>query len=232
MTCGDGLSLGGGGGCPIQPLNTGESSRYTAEFVHRVIFVHKFPGVWTKQVGGAHKLPGEPTGQESCAYIFPMYGLDKGFVCTNYPVYGRPLCTQDPWPNDRQAVLCTQNAMSANHQEGDWGTQTSTLGESVELGIKPGNPTTKVGERQAKAQVLTARKVEPQQAVLWMQIGRDAQVAACLDSTSRTVEVWGPARQILAMARYVGETTQLIWSTVQFCGWCITIHRCNVLYCP
>ena len=62
------------------------------------------------------------------------------------------------------------------------------------------------GERQAKAQVLTARKVEPQQAVLWMQIGRDAQVAACLDSTSRTVEVWGPARQILAMARYVGET--------------------------
>ena len=52
------------------------------------------------------------------------------------------------------------------------------------------------GERQAKAQVLTARKVEPKQAVLWMQMQRDAQVAACVDSTSRTVEVWGPTRQV------------------------------------
>ena len=62
------------------------------------------------------------------------------------------------------------------------------------------------GERQAKAQVLTARKVEPKQAVLWMQMQRDAQVAACVDSTSRTVEVWAPTRQVLAMALYVGET--------------------------
>ena len=62
------------------------------------------------------------------------------------------------------------------------------------------------GERQGKAQVLTARKVEPKQAVLWMQMQRDAQVAACVDGTSRTVEVWGPTRQVLAMALYVGET--------------------------
>ena len=40
-------------------------------------------------------------------------------------------------------------------------------------------------ERQAKAQVLTARQVEPKQAVLWMQMQRDAQLAACVDSTSR-----------------------------------------------
>ena len=44
-----------------------------------------------------------------------------------------------------------------------------------------------VAEGQAKAQVLTARKVEPKQAVLWMQMQQDAQVAACVDSTSRTV---------------------------------------------
>ena len=64
------------------------------------------------------------------------------------------------------------------------------------------------GERQAKAQNLTAKKVEPKQAVLWMQMQRDAQVAACVDSTSRTVEVWGPTRQVLAMALYVGETVR------------------------
>ena len=64
------------------------------------------------------------------------------------------------------------------------------------------------GERQAKAQVLTARKVEPKQAVLWMQMQRDAQVAACVDSTSRTVEMWGPTRQVLALALYVGETVR------------------------
>ena len=64
------------------------------------------------------------------------------------------------------------------------------------------------GERQARAQVLTARTVEPKQAVLWMQMQRDAQVAACVDSTSRTVEVWGPTRQVLAMALYVGETVR------------------------
>ena len=63
-------------------------------------------------------------------------------------------------------------------------------------------------ERQAKAQVLTARKVEPKQAVLWMQMQRDAQVAACVDSTSRAVEVWGPTRQVLALALYVGETVR------------------------
>ena len=64
------------------------------------------------------------------------------------------------------------------------------------------------GERQAKAQVLTAQKVEPKQAVLWMQMQRDAQVAACVDSTSRTVEVWGPTRQVLALALYVRETVR------------------------
>ena len=37
---------------------------------------------------------------------------------------------------------------------------------------------------------------------------RDALVAACVDSTSRTVEVWGPTRQVLAMALYVGKTVR------------------------
>ena len=65
-------------------------------------------------------------------------------------------------------------------------------------------------ERQAGARVLTARKVEPKQAVLWMQMQRDAQVAACVDSTSRTVEVWGLTRQVLAvaLALYVGKTVR------------------------
>ena len=63
-------------------------------------------------------------------------------------------------------------------------------------------------ERQAKAQVLTARNMEPKQAVLWMQMQQDAQVVACVDSTSRTVEVWGPTRQVLVMALYVGETVR------------------------
>ena len=64
------------------------------------------------------------------------------------------------------------------------------------------------GERQAKAQILTARKVEPKQAVLWMQMQQDAQVAACVDSRSRTVEVWGPTRHVLVMALYVGATVR------------------------
>ena len=64
------------------------------------------------------------------------------------------------------------------------------------------------GERQAKAPVVTARKVGPKQAMLWMQMQRDAQVAACVDSMSRTVEVWGPMRQVLALAPYVGETVR------------------------
>ena len=42
----------------------------------------------------------------------------------------------------------------------------------------------------------------------WMQMQRDAQVAACVDSMSRTVEVWGPTRQVLAMALYVWETVR------------------------
>ena len=58
------------------------------------------------------------------------------------------------------------------------------------------------GERQAKAQVLTPRRVEPKQAVLWMQMQRDA------DSTSRMVEVWGFTRQALALALYVGKTVR------------------------
>ena len=37
--------------------------------------------------------------------------------------------------------------------------------------------------------MLRARKVAPKQAVLWMQMQRDAQVAACVDSKSRTVQV-------------------------------------------
>ena len=44
-----------------------------------------------------------------------------------------------------------------------------------------------------------ARKVETKQAVLWMQMQQVAQVAACVDSTSRTVQVWMPSRQILAL---------------------------------
>ena len=58
------------------------------------------------------------------------------------------------------------------------------------------------GERQAKAQVLTARKVEPKQAVLWMQMQREAQVAAYVNSTSRPVQVWGP---MMALVLYVWE---------------------------
>ena len=64
------------------------------------------------------------------------------------------------------------------------------------------------GERQAKAQVLMARKMEPKQAVLCMQMQRNAQVAACVDSTSRIVEVWGPTSQVLALALYVWETVR------------------------
>ena len=41
-----------------------------------------------------------------------------------------------------------------------------------------------------------------------MQMQEDAQVAACVDSTSRTVEVWGPTRHVLALALYVGETVR------------------------
>ena len=41
-----------------------------------------------------------------------------------------------------------------------------------------------------------------------MLMHRDAQVAACVHSRSRTVEVWGPMRQVLAMALYVGETVR------------------------
>ena len=40
-------------------------------------------------------------------------------------------------------------------------------------------------ERQARAHVLT------KQAVLWRQMQQDAQLAACVESTSRRVEVWG-----------------------------------------
>ena len=64
------------------------------------------------------------------------------------------------------------------------------------------------GERQAKAKVLTTRKVEPKQAVRWMQMQQDAQVPAFVDSTSRTVEVWGPTRQHLPLALYVGGTVR------------------------
>ena len=64
------------------------------------------------------------------------------------------------------------------------------------------------GERRAKAQMRTAWKVGSKQAVLWMQMQWDAQVAACVDSTSRMVEVWGPTRQVLALALYVGKTVR------------------------
>ena len=33
------------------------------------------------------------------------------------------------------------------------------------------------------------KNVEPKQAVLWVQMQREAQVAACVDSSSRIVEV-------------------------------------------
>ena len=64
------------------------------------------------------------------------------------------------------------------------------------------------GERQAKGQVLMVRKLKQKHAVLWMQMQRDAQVAACVNSTSRTVEVWGPTRQVLALALYIGDTVR------------------------
>ena len=41
-----------------------------------------------------------------------------------------------------------------------------------------------------------------------MRMQRDAQVPACVDSTSKTVEVWGPTRQLLALALYVGQTVR------------------------
>ena len=66
----------------------------------------------------------------------------------------------------------------------------------------------KADQRRARAEVLTAQKVEHKQAVLRMQMQRDSQVAACVDSTSRTVEVLGPTRQVLALALYVGETVR------------------------
>ena len=37
--------------------------------------------------------------------------------------------------------------------------------------------------------MLTAKDVEPKQAMLWMQMEREAQVAACVESMSRTVDV-------------------------------------------
>ena len=88
-------------------------------------------------------------------------------------------------------------------------TKSRTCGWDMRMvGAERGGGVGEAGERQAKAQVLTARKVGPKQAVLWMQMQRDAQVAACVDSTSRTVEVWGPTRQVLALALYVGETVR------------------------
>ena len=41
-----------------------------------------------------------------------------------------------------------------------------------------------------------------------MQMQRHAQVAACVDSRSRTPEVWGLTRQVLALALYIGETVR------------------------
>ena len=38
-----------------------------------------------------------------------------------------------------------------------------------------------------------------------MQMQQAAQVAVCVDSIRRTIEVWGPTRQVLALALYVGE---------------------------
>ena len=74
-------------------------------------------------------------------------------------------------------------------------------GGVVDAGAMPEEP-------QAKAHVLTAKNVEPKEAVMWMQMQREARVAACVDSTSRTVEVWGPMRQVLALALYVGAAVQ------------------------
>ena len=82
-----------------------------------------------------------------------------------------------------------------------------------------------VDDRQAKAQVLTAQKVEPKQAVLWIQMQRDAQVAACVDGTSRTVEVWGPTRQVLALALYGGETVRKSREMAGDCNPDTEMHR-------
>ena len=56
--------------------------------------------------------------------------------------------------------------------------------------------------------MLTARKVEPKQAVLWMQMQQNAQVVARVDSRSRTVEVWGLTSKVLAVALSVLETVR------------------------
>ena len=53
--------------------------------------------------------------------------------------------------------------------------------------------------------MLRAKNVEPKQAVLWIQMQRDTQVAPCVDSTNRTVDFWWRTRQVLAGALYVGE---------------------------
>ena len=63
-------------------------------------------------------------------------------------------------------------------------------------------------EQQARAQVLTAREVEPKQALLWMLMQPEAQVATYVDSTSQTVEWWGPTRQELVLALCVRKTVR------------------------
>ena len=66
---------------------------------------------------------------------------------------------------------------------------------AVDTGVTPDEP-------QPRAQVLVAKNVEPE------QMQRDVQVAAWVGRTSRTVEAWGPTRQVLALALYVGATMQ------------------------
>ena len=56
----------------------------------------------------------------------------------------------------------------------------------------------------ARAQVLMAKKMEPKQAMLWKQMQKEAQGAACVDTSSRTLEMWSSTKQILALALYVG----------------------------
>ena len=40
---------------PLPPSQHQESGQHTREFVHRVLFVHKFLGVWTEKQGRQEK---------------------------------------------------------------------------------------------------------------------------------------------------------------------------------
>ena len=63
-------------------------------------------------------------------------------------------------------------------------------------------------ERQGGSQVLTARKVEPKLAVLWMQMQLMRRSRVVWTAQAERYKIWGPTRQMLALAMYVGETVR------------------------